>query len=181
MGRMKIRSLILAGAVLCAAVTTIDAGEKITLMVTSVSGGFADSATTITLNQGDSLELSYASPVTNGMYLVVTIGGKELALQTLITGSVGTITNPVKLAGPAVIKARIGPTTPAQTGLMTVEVTRAGTASSPAAVPLEAGATYNVMLEASSDLVNWTSVSPGDYAADSPQRFFRTRMVKKLP
>lgn len=177
MGRMKPSSLILA--VLCAALTTAGAGEKTTLLVTSATSGFADSTTSITLNQGDALELSYASVVSNGMYLVVTIGGRELALPSLITSPAGTITNPVKIAGPAVIKARIGPTTPVSTGLMTLDVTRAGIASPPAAVPQEPGATYQVMLEASSDLVNWTSVNPGDYAAGSPQRFFRTRIAKK--
>jgi len=175
---MKFRALFIIGAALAAAVTALHAGEKTTLTVTSGASGFTDS-TAITLGQGDSLELIYSNTVSSGLYLVVVIGGKELAMPTLASGPNGTLTSPVKIAGPATVKARIGPFTPAQTGLITVDVTRAGLASSPASIPMEAGATYQVILEASPDLVNWTAVNPGDYAADSPQRFFRTRMVKK--
>ena len=39
--------------------------------------------------------------------------------------------------------------------------------------------TWQVILEASTDLVNWTPVAPGDYPSASPQRFFRTRLVKR--
>jgi hypothetical protein len=169
--------LVIAAA-LAGAASSLHAGERATLTVSGGSSGFTDSAS-ITLGQGDSLDLIYSNTVSSGLYLVVTIGGKELAMPTLVSGPHGTIANPVKIAGPATVKARIGPFTPVQTGLITVDVTRAGLASPPAAIPMEAGATYQVILEASTDLVNWTAVSPGDYAAASPQRFFRTRMVKK--
>ena len=175
---MNFRTLLTAGAALIAAVTSLHAGEKSSFTVSGGSSGFTDSAP-ITLGQGDSLELIYSNTVSSGLYLVVTIGGRELAMPTLLPGPNGTTTNPVKIAGPATVKARIGPFTPVQTGLITVDVTRAGLASQPAGIPIEAGATYQVILEASADLINWTPVSPGDYAADSPQRFFRTRMVKK--
>lgn len=52
-------------------------------------------------------------------------------------------------------------------------------ASPPAGIPQEAGTTWNVILESSSDLLNWTPANPGEYSGTEPKRFFRTRMVKK--
>ena len=64
-------------------------------------------------------------------------------------------------------------------GVATIEVTRAGTASNATVIPQEAGTTWQVILEASTDLVNWTPVPPGDCPSASLQRFFRTRLVKR--
>ena len=177
---MKLPSLPVAGLIMSAVCLPLSAGEKTTLMATSAASGFTDSAP-ITLAQGDSMELIYASPVSTGFYFVVVIGGKELAMTARVTPASGAdqVANPIKIAGPAVIKARIGPSSVPLTGLMTVDVTRAGTASSAAAIPQEPGTTWQVILESSSDLVNWTAVNPGDYSADTPQRYFRTRMVKR--
>jgi hypothetical protein len=54
-----------------------------------------------------------------------------------------------------------------------------GTASAPAEVPQEAGSNFDVVLEQSSDLVNWTPANPGTYSGTETKRFFRTRIVKK--
>jgi hypothetical protein len=61
----------------------------------------------------------------------------------------------------------------------TFTITRSGIASPPAEIPQEAGTTWDVILESSSDLVNWTAANPGVYSGTEPKRFFRTRMVKK--
>ncbi len=64
-------------------------------------------------------------------------------------------------------------------GVATFKVTRAGTATPPAEVPQEAGSNFDVILEQSSDLVNWTPANPGSYSGTETKRFFRTRIVKK--
>ena len=79
------------------------------------------------------------------------------------------------------IKLRVGydgdgPKTPE---FATLVVDRAGTASNAAAIPQGVGNFWTVLLEGSSDLVNWTSVPPGDYAGDTPTRFFRTRIIQR--
>ena len=94
-------------------------------------------------------------------------------------GSLGTYTaNPIKIVGLGSFKVAINSAT-GLTGFATFEVNRAGTASNATASPLEAGTTWQVILEASTDLVNWTPTAPGDYPSASPQRFFRTRLVKR--
>jgi hypothetical protein len=64
-------------------------------------------------------------------------------------------------------------------GAATFKVARAGTATPPAEVPQEAGSNFDVILEQSSDLVNWTPANPGSYSGTETKRFFRTRIVKK--
>jgi hypothetical protein len=63
--------------------------------------------------------------------------------------------------------------------IATFEVKKIGTASPPAEVPQEAGSNFDVVLEQSSDLVNWTPANPGAYSGTETKRFFRTRIVKK--
>jgi hypothetical protein len=85
---------------------------------------------------------------------------------------------PFQLAGPAVIRVLPYDENTA-TSHATFKVTRVGTASPPAEVPQEAGSNFDVVLEQSSDLVNWTPANPGTYSGTETKRFFRTRIVKK--
>ena len=98
--------------------------------------------------------------------------------NALYGGSATYTTNPIKIVGPGSLKIKHNPGSGIP-GFATFEVNRAGTASNATAIPLEAGTTWQVILEASTDLVNWTPVAPGDYPSASPQRFFRTRLVKR--
>jgi hypothetical protein len=91
---------------------------------------------------------------------------------------VGVSALPFQLSGPAVVSLiPVDSSTEASTA--TFAVTRVGTASPPAAVPQEAGSSFDVILEQSSDLVNWTPANPGEYSGTETKRFFRTRIVKK--
>jgi len=81
-----------------------------------------------------------------------------------------------EIAGPAII--RLEPYSEDITSA-TFSVKRVGTASPPAEVPQEAGSNFDVILEQSSDLVNWTPANPGAYSGTETKRFFRTRIVKK--
>jgi hypothetical protein len=67
----------------------------------------------------------------------------------------------------------------ATSGLATFTISRAGISSPPASIPQEGGTSWDVILESSSDLVNWTPANPGEYSGTEPKRFFRTRIVKK--
>jgi hypothetical protein len=125
----------------------------------------------ITLNAGDTAELKYANQ-RSGINLIASIQGTDFYCSPSTDAGI----EPVKVVGPASLK---------MVGInfsqcfATIEVTRAGTASNATAIPQEAGTTWQVILEASTDLVNWTPTAPGDYPSASPQRFFRTRLVKR--
>ena len=87
----------------------------------------------------------------------------------------------IVIAGPAVLSLMDRPTGDSQwyRNIVTFDVKRIGTASPPAEVPQEAGSNFDVILEQSSDLVNWTPANPGAYPGTETKRFFRTRIVKK--
>ena len=138
------------------------AGEFFTLI--AKNGGLSAS---ISLNAGDTAELKYLNA---GNGLVATFQGRDFPC-----GAMGANGLPVKVVGPASLKL----VSNGDDNFATIEVTRAGTASNATAIPQEAGTTWQVILEASTDLVNWTPTAPGDYPSASPQRFFRTRLVKR--
>jgi hypothetical protein len=168
---------------------TAQAAEHFTLIAEKPIGGVGTSAT-IKLNAGDTAQLIFATGSWNSSFrMVATVGGSafEIPARVLIStptsGVGGDTTNPVKIVGPGEFKMRLGyegnPGSGAEKGFATVEVNRAGTASNATSIPLEAGTTWQVTLEASTDLTNWAAVPPGDYPSASPQRFFRTRLVKR--
>jgi hypothetical protein len=67
--------------------------------------------------------------------------------------------------------------------LTVIAITRANSAANvlPAnavVIPEDAGGQYQVILESSTDLLNWAVANPGTYGGSTPRRFFRTRIVK---
>ena len=50
--------------------------------------------------------------------------------------------------------------------------------SSVVTLPAQIGTTWNVSLERSIDLANWTAVAPGSFASDPGLQFFRVRLEK---
>lgn len=171
---MKLHHAIsVIGALLCAVLHS-RAGEKVTLVAESPPSQIGYSEP-LTLDQGESAELSFnsASPF---LAFSVTIGGREF----VVTQSSAAV-RPITVAGPAVIKLRVGNSTNsnAENAFAVFDVTRTGIASNPTPIPQEAGTVWQVILEASADLVNWSAVAPGDYPSSTPQRYFRTRLVKR--
>ena len=170
---MNKKNILLLCFSLCAS-TLCRAGEKVTLVVETPGSQYGYSQT-LTLNQGESAEL-----VTSTGYVLrvlANIQGKDFDLSP----TNGITSARLVIAGPAVIKLRISdPVVPeAFSGFATFDVHRVGTASAPVPIPQEAGTTWQVILEASSDLVNWTAVNPGDFPSSTPQRYFRTRLVRR--
>ena len=138
----------------------------------------------ITLNQGDSAKLIFAAGGQN-MRLILSLASTAFDLPVFQgSGSAHPYDpNPIVIAGPASFALKSGTVGGAggpSAGFATFTITRTGIVSPPAAIPQEAGTTWNVILESSSDLVNWTPSNPGEYSGTEPKCFFRTRMVKKL-
>jgi hypothetical protein len=144
--------------------SSVHAGEFFTLIAMN-----RGQSASITLKAGDTADLKYANH--DSLNLVATIQGVDFNCPP----SINYLVQAVKVVGPASLKL----VSTGRDGFATIEVNRAGTASNATAIPQEAGTTWQVILEASTDLVNWTPVAPGDYPSASPQRFFRTRLVKR--
>lgn len=161
-------------------------GENVTLVVESQAFSQTVYSQSITLNQGDSARLLFADGGVSGATLECSIDSKSFELPLLVRVAAGTNSqdilgiNPVVIAGPATIVMKAGGQfNGAGKRFATFEVTRTGIASPPAEIPQEVDTTWNVILESSSDLINWTLANPGIYSGTEPKRFFRTRMVKQ--
>ena len=134
----------------------------------------------ITLGQGESAKLVYAMPSSFYPQLVCETAGKTFTLPCYRSVNNLTVFDPITIAGPATVRLRSGGFgSGAGSGFVTLSVTRIGIASPPASIPQEAGAKFDVILESSSDLVNWLAVNPGEYTGTETNRFFRTRIVRK--
>jgi hypothetical protein len=164
--------------VLLAACLNVRAAETVTL----VAEGPANEdhySQPITLGPGDVAELVYIDRNSGGGVMEVTIGERVFIVYPFLYAPNGTATPlpyPVKLAGPATLRLKVASGGPS---FATVAVTRAGSPSGPIPVPMEAGSTFDVVLESSTDLVNWSPANPGSYSGSAPQLFFRVRVVKK--
>ena len=95
------------------------------------------------------------------------------------------ITNPFILKGPgwlesnhANVSVEILPTTEMQkhmTGGGVGSAQPANQQNSVTVIPENSSGNVNVILEQSTDLVNWTAVDPGSFAPSTAKRFFRVR------
>lgn len=173
-----------------AGLSPVQAGEHITLTVQSQAAQAAFSDATISLNQGDTAELVFCSYVVDDV-----LGPSFVSIATTVSGKPFTVPvarltsksnagaayelNRVKVSGPATLRLRMEPAAPQRSEFATIEVNRVGNASPPAGIPQEANTNWQVILEASTDLELWTAVPAGDYAGNTPQRFFRVRIVKQ--
>ena len=162
-----------------------NAAEFVTLVVPPYQSG-ATSITrysdTITLATGDSSKVVF-----NGMIVVgsigqafeVTIGAWTFDMPISSTLDYNGV--PI-IAGPATIRLKQagGTTVPI---IATLSITRANSAENviPAnavVIPEDAGGQFQVVLESSTDLLNWAVANPGTYGGSTAKRFFRTRILK---
>lgn len=154
-------------------------GEDVTLVVTSQSNEAAFSET-VTLNQGDTAKLIFAYSSDSDYHrLVCNVASKTFEVRAILEQQAS---NPIAIAGPATIVLKHIDTpydNASASAFATLSITRAGIASPPASTPQEAGTSWDVILESSSDLINWTLANPGEYSGTEPKRFFRTRIVRK--
>jgi hypothetical protein len=174
-------------------------GEDVTLVATSSTNGQTGYSETLTLNEGDTAKVIFAYD--SGMLYFYSPSNSSIAVTVKSTsfnipiaapsggGTTSTATpsqirasKPIAIAGPATIRLQSTNGNSSNGGIsaiVTLSINRAGTASPPSSIPQEAGTTWDVILESSSDLVNWTTSNPGEYSGTEPKRFFRTRIVKK--
>lgn len=177
-----IRLITLASSLLFSSMPAYAADEGSVTLVSDDS-----STNSLTLEKGESAKLvftkkAYIIGATGGgasspefVDFRIRIGDRTFSFANQAGGGGFTI------AGPAVITLdnMQGSAADSNRGIATFEVKKIGTASPPAQVPQEAGSNFDVILEQSSDLVNWTPANPGAYAGTETKRFFRTRIVKK--
>jgi len=159
-------------------------GEKKTLLsndaaTESLTLGGGESATLVYAYNTNPSSISTAWPV----QFDITKGTKAFRLPAWGPQPTGGTNDypvaPVTIAGPATIRLIENGSSADKPFIATFDFTRVGTASNPVGIPIEAGSTFQVILESSSDLVNWTPANPGDYSGTEVKRFFRTRIVKK--
>jgi len=154
-----------------------NAAEYVNLIIPPYpgEGPFLMYSQTITLAAGDAAEVVFSA---NGDWLDVQIGTDTFQLEPQTTNQ-----NPQpKIAGPAVLRAMRNRYVLSAT-LTVIAITRANSAANvlPAnavVIPEDAGGQYQVILESSTDLLNWAVANPGTYGGSTPRRFFRTRIVK---
>jgi hypothetical protein len=136
----------------------------------------------LSLNAGDRLELVSAgiSATTlnswESMSLVVT-GDNWSQEIPVLEQSGDRAPKKIVLAGPLKLSVKAYKVI-WRTAFATFDIHRAGAPSNAVPIPQEAGSNFNVILEQSSDLLNWTPANPGTYAGTEPKRFFRTRIVR---
>ena len=187
---MKLNASLLAASLVLFTVPAAVADETVTLTwKKSASEDENNKTAVLTLGEGESAKAVWAatSSASTGselygqffVTLSLTKGGETYTVSPLAL--IRAPRDPtleklnLEIAGPAII--RLKPHEDAT--LATFSVKRVGTASPPAEVPQEAGSNFDVILEQSSDLVNWTPANPGAYSGTETKRFFRTRIVKK--
>ncbi len=151
--------------------------EDITLVVTGTGGADVYSQA-VTLGEGDTATLLCA---TKNPYpeLEIQVAGKTIVSPCWRTENNATNMVPFILAGPASFRVKLGGYNSNGNAFVTVGIKRTGTASDAVAIPQEPGSSFDVILESSSDLVNWLAINPGEYSGTEARRFFRTRIVKK--
>ena len=176
---MNLKTTILALALV--SIACAHAGDAVTLLSDD------SSTNSLTLEKGESAKLVFTrkAAIVGGsgdgvsnpesLSFRVRIGDKTFSSGNMQSESGLTI------AGPAVVTVEnMNPgAVTSYRGIATFEVKKIGTASPPSEVPQEAGSNFDVILEQSSDLVNWTPANPGTYSGTETKRFFRTRIVKK--
>jgi hypothetical protein len=134
------------------------------------------------LAAGDSATLLYLGGLDYAETLLeVQIGGQTLDLAFPIQGQPGYLATAI--AGPAILRMKQTLSRYSQQRIATFSVTRANSAANviPAnavVIPEDAGGQYQVVLESSTDLLNWAVANPGTYGGSTQRRFFRTRILK---
>jgi len=149
----------------------------------------------ISLNNGDAITILSFGLNDNGGNLVQmqidavippNIGNRFL--MNSFSGTNGVISGGTEfIAGPAEIEISIlkdfSNTNPAN-GWVSFAIFRANSVQSPSltpqntiVIPENATGTLQIILESSNDLINWVAALPGNYSAETAQRFFRVRAV----
>ena len=165
-------------ALLCALTASLHAIE--TKMLLAEMPGVPSAS--ISVAQGERIELVCAAfdevNVNSSDQIILHLVGPDwIRSIPLFENETKKIARKIVLVGP--LTASVEAQAPAgRKGIVTFDIQRIGESSNPASIPQEVGSNFNVILEQSSDLVNWTPANPGTYTGTEVKRFFRTRIVK---
>jgi len=164
------RSLL---AVICLLLTTplVSHGEFIRLVKPR-----NDLSPVLTLLDGESVRVIFShfrgSGDTNSIELMVILDGEPYfySRQTLIANW-----NLQTIVGPATLQITGATET---YGYITLQTHRVGDSFNPSnaiVIPSSPSGSVNVVLESSTDLINWSAAIPGSFGSNTEKRFFRVR------
>ena len=165
-------------ALLCALTASLHAIETKTLL----AAGDGNPSPSISVAQGERIELVCAvfDEVNLNLtdQIILNLVGPDWTRHIpLLDYDLKKVARKIVLVGPVTVSVAVD--APAsRKAIVTFDIQRIGEASNPACIPQEAGSSFNVILEQSSDLVNWTPANPGTYTGTETKRYFRTRIVK---
>ncbi len=168
---MRIFCILLATALLPLSAETI----SITARERNLSSTVPVESAPVTLETGDIATVRYISP---NAFIDIQVGTTTLRLDT---NNPEQANLPV-IAGPATFK--LVHFDSLNGALLTVDIKRAGTPDTTTphntvVIPDDNSGDYDVFLESSSDMVNWTPTQPGQFNAANTKRFFRVRLAKR--
>ena len=135
---------------------------------------------TISLNDGDVLEVLGGDPEQDGDFLTLTLPDETVVpISRFYLGlgadgfsmGVGNRT----FVGPCTITTNIKYVSYKLTRAS--ELAQSNTPVNTVVIPTDANGNVEIILESSTDLVNWTAASPGEYSSATQNRFFRVRAV----
>ena len=114
-------------------------------------------------------------------WIEISVAGTPSTNSARFSGSPsGGVTNlPTTIVGPATITlfaTGLSPT-PQTLSFCTIQTTSSYSflPSGSVVIPNDGGGPVTIILESSTDLINWTSANPGTYGTTSSNRFFRVR------
>ena len=120
-------------------------------------------------------QITYAYLWTSAQHITTIMLSLPQATNTLSVG-VGLI-----IAGPATITLNSGILNTALS-ICTIQTSPASaltfTPSSSVVIPNDGAGPVTIVLESSTDLINWTAANPGTYGTSSTNRFFRVRALR---
>jgi hypothetical protein len=156
------------------------------LVLTFMYASVSTRAQMQTLVVGPTSTNSPVVTVSTNSYAIVksVVGDGDLAVNLqgysfTVNGSSASLNN-LYVAGPATIQLQAHCCAFYQS-FATVEVISPITQSIPSTavvIPSDAGGPVNIVLESSSDLINWTAALPGTYGSSTTNRFFRVKAVR---
>lgn len=136
---------------------------------------------TISLNDGDVLEVlgGDGNYVTDGKLTLILPNGTIAditQLQLSLVHTQQTMGSPNRIfVGPCTILTNIPYVSYKLTRAS--ELAQSSTPVNTVVIPTDANGNVEIILESSTDLVNWTAASPGEYSSATQNRFFRVRAV----
>lgn len=181
MQSINLRSLAIAALTLSASFLPLKA-EYLRLQAKSNSEGDSAYSQNIQLEAGDVCELLHfkADSAVDGIIVFCAPLGPSTCDPTSYTEEEARELNPV-FVGPGSVYV-ITRNQPNSLATAAVKVTRASEGgeylpTNTVVIPTDPAGNFKIILESSTDLINWVSAVPGTYPSETERRFFRVRAV----